>query len=180
MWTSTGSLPTLRFDVSLETCGISSKRPGGVDVLLVCSAGGHLLQLCLLDGAWSDMSHAWVTLEREDAQMLAGQHVYYAHGPTERNLPNLLRNIVLAGKLLHRLRPKAIVTTGAGLAVPFAWVGRLYGAKIVYIESLTRIERPSLSYRLIRPVTDRVYVQWPELASTVHEARFVGNVLGGR
>ena len=123
------------------------------------------------------MSHAWVTLEREDAKMLAGEHVWFGYGPTERSLPNLLRNIVLAAKLVRRLQPRVIVTTGAGLAVPFAWVGRLYGAKTVYIESLTRIERPSLSYRLVRPILDRVYVQWPELASTMPGARYAGSVL---
>ena len=135
------------------------------------------MQLCLLRDAWRDMSHAWVTLKREDARMLAGQRVYYAHGPTERNLPNLFRNIWLAWKLVKETRPKVIVTTGAGLAVPFAWVGRLFGANIVYIESLTRIEGPSLSYRLIRPVVDRVYVQWPDLTASVPGARYAGSVL---
>jgi beta-1,4-N-acetylglucosaminyltransferase len=148
-----------------------------VDVLLVCSAGGHLLQLTLLSAAWQGMSHAWVTLEREDARMLSGERVYYAHGPTERNIPNLIRNIGFAWNLTRRLRPKAIVTTGAGLAVPFAWVGRAHGAKIVFIESLTRINEPSVSYRLIRPVTNRVYMQWPELAAVVRKARYAGNVL---
>ena len=71
--------------------------------------------------------------------MLAAERTY-AHGPTERNIPNLIRNVGLAWKIVGRLRPKAIVTTGAGLAVPFAWVGRLRGAKVVYIESLTRIK----------------------------------------
>lgn len=135
------------------------------------------MQLCLLGEAWREMSHAWVTLKREDARMLAGERVFYAHGPTERNLLNLIRNILLAWKLVRDVQPKVIVTTGAGLAVPFGWIGRLYGAKIVYIESLTRIEGPSLSYRLVRPVVNRVYVQWPELASTVPGARYAGSVL---
>ena len=50
-------------------------------------------------------------------------------------------------------RPAAgVVTTGAGVAVPFAWIGRLLGARVVYVESVTRIDRLSLSCRLIRPV----------------------------
>ena len=48
--------------------------------------------------------------------MLSGERVFYAYGPTERNLPNLLRNIGYAWTLVRRLRPKVIVTTGAGLA----------------------------------------------------------------
>jgi beta-1,4-N-acetylglucosaminyltransferase len=109
--------------------------------------------------------------------MLAGQRVFYAHGPTERNVANMLRNCVLAWKLITDLRPKVIVTTGAGPAVPFAWVGRVFGAKIVYIESLTRIEGPSLSYRLVRPIVSRFYVQWPDLAANVPGARYAGSVL---
>ena len=76
---------------------------------------------------------------------------------------NLLRNVGLALRVVPRMRPAVVVTTGAGVAVPFAWVGRLFGARVVYVESLTRIERPSLTYRLIRPIVSRTYVQWPEL-----------------
>ena len=47
--------------------------------------------------------------------------------------------------------------------MPFAWIGRLFGARVVYVESVTRIDSPSLSCRLIRPVASRTYVQWPEL-----------------
>lgn len=162
------------------SAGASSERGvEPVDVVLVCSAGGHLLQLSLLSGCWRGFSRAWVTLEREDARsLLAGENVFYAHWPTTRNVPNLLRNLVLAWRLLRSLRPSAIVTTGAGVAVPFAWVGRLLGARVVYVESLSRIDKPSLSCRLVRPVAGRVYVQWPELAGALRGARYAGSVLG--
>ena len=61
--------------------------------------------------------------------------------------------------------------------MPFAWIARLHGSKVVYVESLTRIERPSLSCRLIAPVASRIYAQWPELAQAMPRARFVGSVL---
>jgi len=151
------------------------------DVLLVCSAGGHLFQLQLLSQAWELVSHAWVTLEKEDSRsLLAGERVYFAFGPTTRNVPNLLRNLVLAWRLLRRIQPHVIVTTGAGIAVPFAWLGRLLGVRVVYVESLTRTEAPSLSCRLIAPVAHRIYVQWPELAHAVPRARYAGSVLGSR
>jgi UDP-N-acetylglucosamine:LPS N-acetylglucosamine transferase len=129
------------------------------------------MQLRLLDTAWADRSC-------EDARsMLAGEEVVFAYGPTTRNIPNLVRNLLLAWKTVRRLRPCVLLTTGAGVAVPFAWVGRMHGAKVVYVESLTRIDRPSLSCRLIAPVASRVYGQWPELAQAMPRARFVGSVL---
>ena len=51
-----------------------------------------------------------------------------------------------------------VLSTGAGVAVPFAWVARLRGASVVYVESLARIEGPSLTYRLIAPIASRRYV----------------------
>jgi UDP-N-acetylglucosamine:LPS N-acetylglucosamine transferase len=161
-------------------CAAATKDPANrrIDVLLVCSAGGHLLQLHLLRKAWADLNHAWVTLERQDARsLLESESVYYAYWPTTRHIPNLLRNTRIAWTLLRELRPSVIVTTGAGVAVPFAWIGRILGARVVYIESLTRIERPSMTCRMISPIADRVYVQWPELLTVVRRSRYTGKVV---
>lgn len=148
------------------------------DVLLVCSAGGHLLQLFLLRTAWATCRPVWVTHDKEDARsLLAGEEVVYAHGPTTRNIPNLIRNLILAWRVIRERRPEFIVSTGAGVAVPFAWIGRVLGSRVVYIESLTRLERPSLSCRLIRPVASRTYVQWPDLARSLAGSVYVGSVL---
>lgn len=148
-----------------------------VDVLLVCSPGGHLLQLVSLADAWRRHTRAWVTLDKSDARsLLADEPVLFAHGPTNRSIPNLLRNLRMAVDVVRRLRPRVVLTTGAGVAVPFAWAARAFGARVVYVESLTRIDRPSLSCRLIVPVADRVYVQWPELARRLPRARYAGNL----
>jgi UDP-N-acetylglucosamine:LPS N-acetylglucosamine transferase len=114
----------------------------------------------------------------EDARsLLEGELVFYAHGPTTRSLLNLLRNLIVAFRLLRELRPRAVVTAGAGVAVPFAWLARCFGTRVVYVESITRVETPSLSCRLIAPVADRLYVQWPELAAALPKARFVGRII---
>jgi UDP-N-acetylglucosamine:LPS N-acetylglucosamine transferase len=73
-----------------------------------------------------------------------------------------------------------MITTGAAVAVPFAWVARLRGIPVVYIESLARVHRPSLSCRLISPIADRVYVQWPELLAAMPRARYEGTVFSSR
>ena len=158
--------------------GAATPRASGpVDLLLVCSSGGHLLQLVALRRSWESFTRAWVTFDKSDARsLLHGEQVHFAFGPTNRSIKNLVRNLVVAWRLVGGLRPKVVLTTGAGVAVPFAWVARLRGAKVVYVESLSRIEGPSLSYRLIAPIADRQYVQWPELAQVMPGSRYVGNV----
>jgi UDP-N-acetylglucosamine:LPS N-acetylglucosamine transferase len=157
---------------------VERRQPGRVSVLLVCSPGGHLQQLATLRHVWGDYTRAWVTLDKSDARsILVGERFIFAHGPTERNLGNLARNLVLAARVMRELRPGVVITTGAALAVPFAWVGRLCGARIVFIESLSRITEPSLALRLSSPALDRIYVQWPELRNAVRGSRYVGSLL---
>jgi UDP-N-acetylglucosamine:LPS N-acetylglucosamine transferase len=149
-----------------------------VDILLACSAGGHLLQLLALRDAWDVHERVWVTDDRSDARsLLDGETVVYAHWPTSRNLRTLARNLWLAWRVVRRTRPRVVLTTGAATAVPFAWVGRLHGARVIWVESVTRVESPSLSCRLVAPIADSVFVQWPELVSSVRGACYAGTVL---
>jgi UDP-N-acetylglucosamine:LPS N-acetylglucosamine transferase len=117
-----------------------------------------------------------VTFDKPDSRsLLDGERVVYAYHPTNRNMWNLLRNSLLAFRLMARNRPMAIVTTGAGIAVPFCYLGRLFGARVVYIESFSRIREPSLTGRLVHPVAHRFFVQWPELLDRFPKAEFRGS-----
>jgi beta-1,4-N-acetylglucosaminyltransferase len=155
--------------------GARSVRPA--DMLLVCSPGGHLLQLHALAPVWRDHSRVWVTLAKSDSQsLLRDEEVVFAHGPAARSIRNLFRNLLLAWRVVRAVRPKVVLSTGAAVAVPFAWLGRLHGCRVVYVESLARTSKPSLSCRLIAPVANRVYVQWPELRAAMPKARYVGSI----
>jgi beta-1,4-N-acetylglucosaminyltransferase len=151
-------------------------------LLIVCSSGGHLLQMLEMRDAWEPFERLWVTFDKSDARsLLRDERVIHAFGPTNRSIPNLLRNLRLAARLLRVERPSAILTTGAGVAVPFAWIGSLMGIPTVYVESVTRIDELSLSARLIAPVATQVYAQWPELAEpSASRVRFAGNLFAGR
>jgi beta-1,4-N-acetylglucosaminyltransferase len=149
-------------------------------LLLVCSSGGHLMQLHELREAWEPFDRVWVTFDKSDAHsLLASERVVHAYGPTNRSIPNMLRNLRLAWRVVRRERPSAILTTGAGVAVPFAWVGRLHGVRTVFVESFTRTRELSLSARMIAPIAARVYGQWPEMADG-GRVRFAGNLFAGR
>jgi UDP-N-acetylglucosamine:LPS N-acetylglucosamine transferase len=147
-------------------------------VLLVCSPGGHLQQLLALEPAWRGAESAWVTLPGPDVDfLLADAEVTLGHGPTNRSVLNLLRNLGLAWRLLRRRRPDAILSTGAGLAVPFFVAGKLLGIRLVYVESLTRTESISLSGRLVYPLADRFFAQWPQAAARLRRAEYAGSIL---
>lgn len=147
-------------------------------VCLVASAGGHLMELMRVRQAWQEHERIWVTFPTDDARVhMQDERVVWAHYPTNRNVPNLLRNVRLAWKTLHRDRPDVIISTGAGVAVPFIWVGWTMNIPTIFIESLTFIDERSLSAKLVYRCVDYYYVQWPELAEKYSKAIYRGQVL---
>ena len=147
------------------------------EVLLVASNGGHLLQLLQLSDLWPQERRHWITFKKSDAvSLLAGEQVTWAHHPTNRNIPNLIRNLFLALSMLRCRNVAAVVSTGAGVAVPFAIMGRLLGVNVVYVESMARVTSPSLTGRLVYPFADTFIVQWPGLERFFKRARCYGTV----
>jgi UDP-N-acetylglucosamine:LPS N-acetylglucosamine transferase len=101
----------------------------------------------------------------------------WAFHPTNRNLKNFVRNFFLALELLRRERPDLILSTGAGVSVPFIYAGRLNGIPCLYLESLARVTTLSLSAKLVYPFVSALLVQWPELAEKFRKAQFRGQVI---
>lgn len=149
-----------------------------MNVCLVCSSGGHVLELKRLESAWTGSRRFWVSFPGFDTDcLLMNERVIPAYHPTNRNIWNLFRNLIVAWRVLGSERPDVIVSTGAGVAIPFFYLARIKGIPTVYIESFTRIRKLSLTGRLVYPVATRFLVQWPELAEKLPRAEFSGRVL---
>lgn len=158
---------------------------GGSKVLFVSSSGGHLLELLTLHNRWlerhldahASRHHHWVCFQSPDAEsLLKGKSVTWAFSPTNRHIPNLWRNWRLASSVIKDFGPDVVVSTGAGIAVPFLLAARRRGITTVYLESIARVEELSLSGRLLYARTDKFLVQWPELAARLDKAEFVGQI----
>jgi beta-1,4-N-acetylglucosaminyltransferase len=150
----------------------------GFKLLLVCSGGGHFCEIKALDPVWRTYDRTWVTFRGPDTEpALRGEKVVWAFHPTNRNLPNFVRNFLLALKVLRAERPGLIVCGGAGVSVPFVYAGRLRGIPSVYIESLTRVRDLSLSGKLVYPFVRHFLVQWPTLAEKHRKAEYRGSLL---
>jgi len=161
-------------DVGVTVPGPS--RP--VRIGLVGSSGGHLAQLMALRPLWEAYDRFWVTFPTEDARyLLADERVYWCHHPTNRNLKNLVRNTRVAGQVLKKEQPTHLISTGAAIAVPFFYLGRIYGAILVFIETFDRIDTPTLTGRIVHPITQHMFVQSPEQGGLYRGAEVLGPLL---
>jgi UDP-N-acetylglucosamine--N-acetylmuramyl-(pentapeptide) pyrophosphoryl-undecaprenol N-acetylglucosamine transferase len=121
-----------------------------VQTLLVASGGGHLTQLArLLPRLQIESDSVLVSYEHHQIPATLCRSTFVAaHHPTTKNLPNALRNYRLAVEVFRRHPIRRVVSTGAGVAVPFLVEARRLGIPSHYIESATRVLGPSLSGRL--------------------------------
>ncbi|EHE27171.1 oligosaccharide biosynthesis Alg14 like family protein [Streptococcus pneumoniae GA13338] len=131
----------------------------------------------LLKPFWKDRERFWVTFDKEDARSILENEIFYpCYYPTNRNLKNLIKNTILAFKILRKERPDIIVSSGAAVAVPFFYLGKIFGAKTVYIEVFDRIDAPTMTGKLVYPVTDRFIVQWEEMKKVYPKAINLGGI----
>ena len=144
-------------------------------ICLVCSSGGHLFQLFLLKKFWINKNRFWVSFPTTDAKhILKAEKVQWAYFPTNRNVKNLFKNIYLANKLIRKERPSMLISTGAGIAVPFIIIAKFYKVKTIYIESITRNEELSLSGNLVLPFANKFFVQWENLSKKFNKTEYHG------
>jgi len=102
-----------------------------------------------------------------------------------RDIPNIVRynplswiiGAVMSGYIALIERPDVVITTGAGIVVFFCAFAKLLGAKLIFIESMARIERPTLTARMLYPFADLFFVQWPDLLEFFPKAKYMGRLL---
>ena len=146
-------------------------------ICLVGSSGGHLTHLYMLKSIWESKDRFWVTFNKEDAKsILNGEKVYFCYYPTNRNIKNLIKNTVVAYKILKKERPDLIISSGAAVAVPFFYIGKIYGAKLIYIEVFDRIDKPTITGKIVYPVADKFIVQWEEQRKVYKKSINLGSI----
>jgi len=88
----------------------------------------------------------------------------------------LIKNTWLAIRILRKERPDVIISTGAAVAVPFFYIGKLMGIKTIYLEVFDRIDQPTLTGRLVYPVSSLLIVQWEEMKKVYPKAIYLGGI----
>lgn len=78
-------------------------------ICLVGSSGGHLMHLYMLKSFWENKQHFWVTFDKEDAKsLLEDEKMYSCYYPTNRSLKALIKNTMLAWKVLKKEKPDSL------------------------------------------------------------------------
>ena len=146
-------------------------------VMLVCTSGGHFATMQSLKAFWSQHDRVWVSDFKEDTSALAtSEKVHWLPYQAPRDITAFLRNFPKTLRIVGKEKPDVIVSTGASIAVNFAIAAKLLRVNFIFIESLSRSSELSLSGKLVYPICDELYVQWPSLSERYSKAVFAGHI----
>jgi beta-1,4-N-acetylglucosaminyltransferase len=149
-----------------------------IKIGIVTSRGGHLFQLYRLKNWWKNYDRFWVTIPGEDvSSMLNNEKIHFAYHPESRNVVNAIKNVFLAWKILRQECPTHLISCGAGVAPPFFYIGKILGIKLIFIEPYDFIQYPSLSGKLVSPISHHMLVQHEEQLKFYKNAVYKGSTL---
>lgn len=151
-----------------------SKRVG-----LVASSGGHLSQLLLLSGAWDGHPSYLVVGSHNPTppEVDCADRVYVVPWANRKHPFLVLRMILACWRIHWRERPDVVISTGAAAGCISAFLAKLSGKQVIWLDSISIGNRLSMSGRLVLPIADVFLVQWPDLAERHSKATYVGSVL---
>lgn len=140
---------------------------GGNNVMLVCNKGGHYSELMCLKRCWEGLSKPWMVTDNNYACLDFGNRFleFEAFNYSRKKFFSFVGNCHYALRLCKKLKPDYVVSTGAGIAVPLFFAAKLFGAKLVFIESRARVYSKSKAGRILYPIADVFIVQWSEMLS---------------
>ena len=148
-----------------------------IKICLAASAGGHLTELMQLSGFYEKHEHFFISDKRTNAIELRKKKnkVYFVKVP-RRNPINLIINFIQSLKIFLNEKPDVILSTGADVAIPILLIGKIFEKKIIFIESVARINEPSLSGKIIYPFSDLFFIQWKKNKKFFPKGIFAGSV----
>jgi UDP-N-acetylglucosamine:LPS N-acetylglucosamine transferase len=145
---------------------------------LVASAGGHLVELLKIAGPCIGPRTFAVTTSEVVKNAFEGAVRTYVVGECNRqHLFRVILVVLRCARILLRERPDVIVSTGAAVGCVTCLLAKILGAKVVWLDSITNVNRPSLSGRLVRPFADLFLVQWPELTQGRRGVEYAGTAV---
>jgi len=162
----------------IDTAGTPNAKKK-LRVLLPSSSGGHLTEILQLQKLLDATEHLFVSEDLPlTRQLLAGRPSRFVR-PNGRNRDwvfwrNFVINWFLAVPILLKFRPHAIVTTGSHTAIPFCYIGKLLGCKIIFILSFCRIDSKAAAASAVYPISDLFFVQWQQMRPAYPKSRYAG------
>jgi len=139
----------------------SKQRPR---VLAIASGGGHWVQLLRLRPAWDSARVTYVSVRAAYASDVPGERFMAINDATRWDKVGLIKMALKLLWIMLLVRPNVVISTGAAPGYFAIRLGRLLGAKTIWLDSIANVEEMSMTGMLVKDRATLWLTQWPHLA----------------
>lgn len=148
-------------------------------ICFAASSGGHYEQLMMLKPLMEKYDSFIMTEKTAYGAEAKGMKMYYVQQVNRKEKLCYLKLIGIAFRSLtvyFKEKPDAIICTGVLAMIPMCLIMKLFGKKLIYIESFAKITSPTLSGKLLYKYADQFYVQWESMKEFYPDALCLGGI----
>ena len=152
-------------------------------VIFISSTGGHFSELMMLKPIFENYDYHLITEKTKSTISLKEEYKdkihYLVYGTRVKKVKYFFKvtwNTIKSLGLFIKIRPHAIVTTGTHTAMPMCIIGKLLGAKIIFIETYANVFTPTGSGKFIYKFADKFIVQWEDMLKVYPKAIYLGGI----
>lgn len=150
-------------------------------VLFISSTGGHLSEMMMLNDLFKKYDYHIITEKTKTTIGLKNKYHkkidYLIYGTKDHPISypfKLLANCFKSVYFYFKIRPDFIITTGAHTAGPMCCLGKIFGSKIIYIETFANMHTKTITGRLVYMFADLFIVQWESMLKLYPKATYGG------
>ena len=151
------------------------------NVMFISSTGGHLSEILQLKSLFDKYNYHIVTEKTKSNLNLKdkykGKVDFLVFGTKDFMLTypfKLLYNCFKSLYIYFKIHPDYIITTGAHTAGPMCCLGKIFGSKIIYIETFANMSTKTITGKLLYPIADKFIVQWESMKNLYPDATYGG------
>lgn len=148
-------------------------------IIFAASSGGHLEQLLMLKPLMEKYDSVFVTEKTDYNVGKMNIKTYFLRQVNRKELlflPKLIANSFSSLKIIIKEKPDVMITTGVLAIIPMALLVKLFGGKLIYLESFAKVTSKTLSGKLLYHFADQFYVQWEDMLKLYPKAIYKGGI----
>lgn len=155
------------------------KKKRTIKICFAASSGGHFEQLMMLRPLM-EKHDSFVVTEKTayaaDVKGIRTYHMVQVNREEKNCFWKLLANACRSLRIYLAEKPDVIICTGVLAMIPMCLICKLFGKKLIFIESFAKVTSPTLTGKLLYRFADQFYVQWPQMLEVYPNAIYVGGI----
>ena len=152
---------------------------GKLKICFAASSGGHYEQLLMLKPLMEKYDSFIVTEKTSYKTEVKNKRTYYLCQVNRKEktfIPRMVVNLFKSVKIYLTEKPDVVICTGVLATIPICLIAKLFGKKLIYIESFAKVTSATGTGKLLYKFADQFYVQWESMLKIYPKAIYLGGI----